>query len=219
MRIFSTASATASATLGAKCMSAQSGMSYPRSSSPLRIAMHAFASFIPTTVTRTRSKPSSAHLITCSMVPSTSDVSVVAIVCRTSGCSEPNLIGPHSTVRVSRRFTSYRSVAYRSSGPYARSRGVFPGSPRADGDHCTASSTESLEESSTFSSMSASTPLRSISSSRRSSFLLVKPASDIMRTAGREAVPAETGTVGPAKRATEAPAAVIMRSICGKPLW
>ena len=44
-------------------------------------------------------------------------------------------------------------------------------------------------------------------------------ASDIMRTAGREAAPAETGTVGPAKRATEAPAAVIMRSICGKPLW
>ena len=105
MRIFSTASATARATFGAKCMSAHSGMLYPRASSPFRISRHAFASFMPTTVTRTRSKPSSAQAMTCSMVPSTSEVSVVAIVCRTSGCSEPNLIGPHSTVRVLRRVT------------------------------------------------------------------------------------------------------------------
>ena len=105
IRIFSTASATLIATFGWKCMSAHSGMSYPRASSPSRILTHALASFMPTTVIRTRSKPSSAQRIACSMVPSTSDVSVVAIVWRTSGCSEPNLTGPHSTVRVFRRVT------------------------------------------------------------------------------------------------------------------
>jgi len=116
-------------------MSAQIGVEYPFASSCLRISTHALASFIPTTVTRTRSKPSSAHLMICSTEPSTSDVSVVAIVCRTIGCSLPNLTGPASTVRVLRRLTLYRLSQYFSSVPNARSRGVLPGSPRADGVH------------------------------------------------------------------------------------
>ena len=110
IRIFSTASATLIATFGWKCMSAHSGMSYPRASSPSRILTHALASFMPTTVIRTRSKPSSAQRIVCSMVPSTSEVSVVSIVCRTIGWSLPNFTGPAVTVRDFRRSTTYGSA-------------------------------------------------------------------------------------------------------------
>mmetsp|Transcript_59955 Transcript_59955/g.158326 ORF Transcript_59955/g.158326 Transcript_59955/m.158326 type:complete len:252 (-) Transcript_59955:24-779(-) len=112
IRIFSTASAVLIATFGWKCMSAHSGMSYPFLLSPSRIAWQASASFMPTTVMRTRSKPSSAQRITWSIVPLTSLVDVVPIVWRTIGCSEPKLIGPHVTVRVGRRNTSLRSSQY-----------------------------------------------------------------------------------------------------------
>ena len=74
-------------------------------SRPSRILTQALASFMPTTVTRTRSKPSSAHAMICAIDPSMSEVSVVAIVWRTIGCSEPNLTGPAVTVRVGRRVT------------------------------------------------------------------------------------------------------------------
>ena len=114
-------------------MSAQSGMSYPFLRSVSLIPWHAFASFIPTTVNRTRSKPSSAHRMIWSAEPSTSLVSVVAMVWRTSGCSLPNLTDPAVTVRVFRRVTLYRSSQYWPTSPNARSRGVWPGSPRAEG--------------------------------------------------------------------------------------
>ena len=48
--------------------------------------------------------------ITWSMDLSTSRVSVVAMVWRTKGCSEPKLMGPQVTVRVGRRFVLYRST-------------------------------------------------------------------------------------------------------------
>ena len=127
-------------TFGAKCMSAQSGMSYPLASSEARIATHALASFIPTTVTRTRSKPSSAQAMICLTDASTSLVSVVAIVCRTSGWSEPNLTGPAVTVHVLRRVTTPSSSQYLAvspSAPWATSRGVRPSPPRDEGVQAT----------------------------------------------------------------------------------
>mmetsp|Transcript_18284 Transcript_18284/g.41742 ORF Transcript_18284/g.41742 Transcript_18284/m.41742 type:complete len:203 (+) Transcript_18284:1951-2559(+) len=103
-------------------MSAHRGISYPFLKRPSRICAAALASRFPCTVILTRSKPLSAHRITCSMVPFTSDVSVVAIVCRTIGCSEPNFTGPHSTVRVLRRITLDRSSQYWPRSPYFSSR-------------------------------------------------------------------------------------------------
>ena len=44
------------------------------------------------------------------MDASTSRVSVVAMVWRTRGCSDPKLMGPHVTVRVGRRLVLYRST-------------------------------------------------------------------------------------------------------------
>ena len=65
-RILSKHSATVIATLGAKWMSAMSGVVYPFSRSVFLISTHAFASCMPCTVMRTISAPASAHLITCS---------------------------------------------------------------------------------------------------------------------------------------------------------
>ena len=75
------------------------------------------------------------------MVASTSAVSVVAIVCRTIGCSEPKLTGPQLTVRVLRRVTSCKSSQYLEIGPNNSSR-----SPDFhDGVHKTSDAVGALE--------------------------------------------------------------------------
>eukprot|EP00966_Prymnesium_polylepis_P044868 1039164-Prymnesium_polylepis.1 len=51
----------------------------------------------------------------CSIEPSTSAVSVVAIVCRTIGCSEPKLTGPHSTCGRARAHRARRARVINST--------------------------------------------------------------------------------------------------------
>jgi hypothetical protein len=53
------------ATLGAKWMSAMSGVVYPSAISCFLISAHALASCMPCTVMRTISAPASAHFFTC----------------------------------------------------------------------------------------------------------------------------------------------------------